>query len=105
MKHGQLLINGQWVAGVATMTSRNPATGEVLGRVYKASSAEVGAAVAAARKALSVWSEMSLEQRSAILLNAVAIFASATARGAIYSIEKCDHSEMGSFFLKQTLEV
>ena len=45
----------------------DPATGEVTGRVDLATAAEVGQAVAAARRALPDWRAMSLARRSTVL--------------------------------------
>lgn len=53
----QLLIDGVWRRGAgARIPVENPATGEVLGHIAGATSAEVSDAVAAARRAFRTWS-------------------------------------------------
>lgn len=57
-------IDGQWVAGTAApFRSLNPATGETVWEGMSAADPEVGAAVAAARKALGSWADVPLPQR------------------------------------------
>lgn len=66
----QLFIGGQYVdaASGETMPVLNPATGETIARVQKASPADLRAAIAAARRAFSeVWGPMNPFQRSALL--------------------------------------
>ena len=61
-------INGKHVRGGGrTSDVFNPATGEVTAKVALASSAEVDAAVAAARAAFPVWSQLSSLRRSRVL--------------------------------------
>ncbi len=48
-------INGQWVAGSSTFDVQEPATGAHLAKVSQGSTADVDAAVAAARAALPAW--------------------------------------------------
>src|SRR6476619_6772222 len=61
-------INGKHVRGGGrTSDVFNPATGEVSAKVALASSAEVDAAVAAARAALPAWSKLSSLRRSRVL--------------------------------------
>ncbi|MBY0492042.1 MAG: aldehyde dehydrogenase family protein [Gemmatimonadaceae bacterium] len=48
-------INGQWVAGASTFDVHEPATGAALAKVAQGTSADVDAAVAAARAALPAW--------------------------------------------------
>ena len=48
-------INGKWVKPGRTFASRNPATGEVVGKCYEAGPREVALAVKSARKALAGW--------------------------------------------------
>ena len=48
-------IGGQWVAGSSTFEVLEPATGKPLARVAQGTSADVDAAVAAARAALPAW--------------------------------------------------
>ena len=53
----QLLIDGVWRRGAgARIPVENPATGEILGHIAAATSAEVNDAVAAARRAFRTWS-------------------------------------------------
>ncbi len=66
----QLLIGGAWqdASGGATMPVVNPATEEVIAEVASATSADVDAAVAAARAALSgPWSKMSARERGRLV--------------------------------------
>jgi succinate-semialdehyde dehydrogenase/glutarate-semialdehyde dehydrogenase len=67
-----LYIDGSWVpaSGGATFTSRNPATGEVLGEVADGGAADAAAAVDAARRALPAWSKRTAHERSALLYEA-----------------------------------
>ena len=48
-------INGTWTKPARTFASKNPATGQTLAKVSQASSKDVDAAIAAARKAQKVW--------------------------------------------------
>jgi succinate-semialdehyde dehydrogenase/glutarate-semialdehyde dehydrogenase len=55
----QLLIDGVWRRGAgARIPVENPATGEVLGHIAGATSAEVNDAVTAARRAFGTWSRL-----------------------------------------------
>lgn len=67
----QLFINGKWADSVTgkTFESLNPATGEVLAVVNEAGTADVDAAVSAARKAFDdgPWSKMSAASRSRLI--------------------------------------
>jgi len=66
----QLLINGEWrdSSSGATMPVVNPATEEVIAEVASATPADVDAAVAAARAALSgPWSRMSARERGRLV--------------------------------------
>lgn len=67
----QLFINGKWADSVEgkTFESLNPATGEVLAVVNEAGTADVDAAVSAARKAFDEgpWSKMSAASRSRLI--------------------------------------
>jgi acyl-CoA reductase-like NAD-dependent aldehyde dehydrogenase len=66
----RLFIGGEWVdaADGRRLTTYNPCTGEVLAEVAEAGEAEVDAAVAAARGALSgEWSRMDAADRAAVL--------------------------------------
>lgn len=68
-----LYINGQYVNATSqsTFETVNPATGDVLANVQIASTQDVDGAVAAARKGQKVWSRMTANERSRILLRAV----------------------------------
>ncbi|WP_413718986.1 aldehyde dehydrogenase family protein [Silicimonas sp. MF1-12-2] len=48
-------INGTWTRPARTFASKNPATGQTLAKVSQASSKDVEAAIAAARKAQKAW--------------------------------------------------
>lgn len=71
----QLYIGGQYVAASSgqTFDSVNPATGEVLAKVQRASQADVDRAVASAAEGQKVWAAMTAMQRSRILRRAVDI--------------------------------
>ncbi|TCS14955.1 succinylglutamate-semialdehyde dehydrogenase [Caulobacter sp. BK020] len=63
-----VFIDGVWRSGAgAEATSVDPATGEVVWREAAAGSADVVAAVAAARKAFPAWADRSREERIAVL--------------------------------------
>ena len=61
-----LFIGGEWIAAesTATITSINPANGEVLGAVPLAGDADVDRAVAAAKAAFPSWAAMPAAQRA-----------------------------------------
>ena len=71
IKPGRLLIDGQWIDGSKTFDTINPATEEVLTRVFEASSADVDRAVAAARRAFEdrngPWRKLSASERGRLL--------------------------------------
>ena len=71
----QLFIGGRYVTASSgeTFDSINPATGEVLARVQRASQADVELAVASATEGQKVWAAMTAMQRSRILRKAVDI--------------------------------
>ena len=71
----QLFIGGRYVTASSgeTFDSINPATGEVLARVQRASEADVELAVASATEGQKVWAAMTAMQRSRILRRAVDI--------------------------------
>ncbi|WP_445936944.1 betaine-aldehyde dehydrogenase [Pseudomonas sp.] len=71
----QLYIGGRPVTASSgeTFGSINPATGEVLARVQRASKADVELAVASAAEGQKVWAAMTAMQRSRILRKAVDI--------------------------------
>jgi len=64
-----LYIGGQWSPSESgqTLTSRNPATGEVLGEVPLANEEDVNRAVAAARRAFAQWRNVPSVQRAECL--------------------------------------
>lgn len=66
----KLYINGKWVDsnGGKLMATYNPSTGEKLADFVDASYADVDAAVEAAQEALKTWRNISVEQRSKLLL-------------------------------------
>ena len=63
---GRMLIGGQLVEGSGGnwLESINPATGEVIGKVPRATAADVEGAVSAAEAAQVAWAELSVAQRS-----------------------------------------
>ncbi len=63
--HDQIYINGQWVPsdGDATIDVVNPSNEKVIGSVPEGTTADVDAAVAAARSAFPAWSALPLEDR------------------------------------------
>ncbi len=70
VKHYQMFVGGQWTdaTGGETQAVVNPATGEVIAEVPKATEADVERAVAAARKAFETWGETTPRERSELLL-------------------------------------
>lgn len=71
----KLYINGRLVDASSgeTFQTINPANGELLAEVQRASKADVDAAVASAQQGQRIWAAMTAMQRSRILRNAVAI--------------------------------
>ncbi|WOC12889.1 aldehyde dehydrogenase family protein [Gordonia sp. MP11Mi] len=66
----QFYIDGQWVApasGVGSLEVINPATEKAAGTVAIGGSADVDAAVAAARRAFDSWSQTSVDERVAVI--------------------------------------
>lgn len=68
------MINGQLVAGAATLDVINPATGKLLTRCARADKAQLDAAVLAAKNAFPAWSTTPIEMRRQILLKVAAAF-------------------------------
>ncbi len=70
-------INGQWVPALSgeTFESRNPATGELLGRVAKSGLVDADAAVQAARQAFDKWRKFPAPRRGEILFKVAQILA------------------------------
>ena len=64
-----LFIGGEWVEASSgkTITSTNPANGDILGEVPLASEADVDKAVAAARSAFPAWASLPVDKRAAYL--------------------------------------
>ncbi len=73
----KFFVNGKWTAGGSTETFeiRNPATGEVIGRVPRASKNDVREAVEAARKAFEArsWRDMEQTKRGKLLMQIAAL--------------------------------
>ncbi len=71
-----LLINGQWVASAdgGTQDVINPANGEVIRTISKATAHDVQAALQAATDAFPVWAGLSARERAAIMHRAADIF-------------------------------
>ncbi|HSH49985.1 MAG TPA: aldehyde dehydrogenase family protein [Halomonas sp.] len=64
-----LYINGQWVEGEGQIENRNPSdVSELIGRYAQASVAQVGEAIAAARKGQKEWAKTGLEHRYSVLM-------------------------------------
>src|SRR5713101_1075748 len=68
--HHQNLVGGEWVdaAGGETMEVLNPATGDTIAEVPRASAADVDRAVQAAKRALPEWLETTPGERAEMLL-------------------------------------
>jgi aldehyde dehydrogenase (NAD+) len=62
----KIYINGAWVAskGSGTIDVTNSTTEEVMGRVPEGTPADVDAAVAAAKAAFPIWSQVSVDERA-----------------------------------------
>ncbi|MGE4368374.1 MAG: NAD-dependent succinate-semialdehyde dehydrogenase [Burkholderiaceae bacterium] len=71
----QLFIDGQWqdAAGGATLPVLNPATGQEIGRVAKATKADLDRALAAAQKGFETWRDMTPAERSKIMRRAAGL--------------------------------
>lgn len=71
IESGKLLIDGQWVDGVKTFDTINPATGEVLTQIAEGSAADVDRAVDAARRAFEdregPWRKMTSSERGRMI--------------------------------------
>ncbi|NEV76877.1 aldehyde dehydrogenase family protein [Rhodopseudomonas sp. BR0C11] len=67
MQPFSLLIDGQLVAGDATMPVLNPATEEILAECPRASHAQLDRAVAAAKAAFPAWAATPIEQRRQLI--------------------------------------
>jgi succinate-semialdehyde dehydrogenase/glutarate-semialdehyde dehydrogenase len=66
----QCYVNGQWLeaAGGDVIEVRNPASGELLGKVPALAETEVVQAIEAADSAFPVWREQTADERAALLL-------------------------------------
>ncbi|MEM8618018.1 MAG: aldehyde dehydrogenase family protein, partial [Pseudomonadota bacterium] len=72
-----MLIDGKWTSGSSTDRDEviNPATGETLGEVPHASSADLDAALAAAQKGFKTWSSKTPAARQAVMNKAADLMA------------------------------
>jgi acyl-CoA reductase-like NAD-dependent aldehyde dehydrogenase len=68
MSDYKMLINGQMVAGDATMEVLNPATEESVAACPRASKAQLDQAVAAAKAAFPAWSKTTIDERRKVLI-------------------------------------
>lgn len=68
MQQFSLLIDGQLVAGDATMPVLNPATEDILAECPRASHAQLDRAVAAAKAAFPAWAATPIEQRRQLIV-------------------------------------
>lgn len=67
------IFTGEWVSTDGTMNATEPATGEVLGVVGRASADQLGASAVAAADAGRVWAAALPQERAAVLRRAAAI--------------------------------
>ena len=67
----KLYIDGSWTRSTGTdqIMVEDPKNGQIIGSVPDGTLADVDAAVSAARKSFSIWSESSVEHRIEILTN------------------------------------
>src|SRR2546428_13925046 len=74
VSHHKNLVGGEWVdaASGETMEVLNPATGETIAEVPRASAEDVDRAVQAAKKALVAWRETTPGERAELLLKLAA---------------------------------
>lgn len=87
----QLLIGGQWqdAEGGRTMPVYNPATDQEIGRVARASKADLERAVVAAQKGFEVWRDMPAIERNQIMRRAAALMRErADANGRLITLEQ-----------------
>jgi acyl-CoA reductase-like NAD-dependent aldehyde dehydrogenase len=68
MSDYKLLINGQLVAGDATLDVVNPATEQVFATCARASKAQLDQSVAAAKAAFPAWSATSIDERRKVMI-------------------------------------
>jgi succinate-semialdehyde dehydrogenase/glutarate-semialdehyde dehydrogenase len=71
----KLLISNQWVdaSGGKTLDVRNPATGEVIGKVAHAGKNDLDRALQAAQEGFRVWRNTSAHERAATMRRAAAL--------------------------------
>ncbi|MEH7525805.1 NAD-dependent succinate-semialdehyde dehydrogenase [Bacillus sp. JJ1503] len=62
-----MFINNKWIQTEKTLNIKNPATGEIVDRVYLVGKEETVEAIQAAKNAFSSWSSLTAEQRSEYL--------------------------------------
>ena len=68
------IFNGQWVPAAASGTSREPATGQVIGEYGVASVADLDASVESARAAQRAWASATYDVRAAVMRRAAQVF-------------------------------
>jgi succinate-semialdehyde dehydrogenase/glutarate-semialdehyde dehydrogenase len=70
-----LLIDNQWVAAASgkTLPVLNPATGEAIGKVAHAGTADLDRALAAAQRGFEAWRKVSAHERSALMRKAAGL--------------------------------
>jgi acyl-CoA reductase-like NAD-dependent aldehyde dehydrogenase len=97
----QMLINGELVGsqGGKTMQVRNPANGEVVGEIPRASAADADAAITAAAKAFPSWAAMPGTKRAAMMHDAARRM-----REALEDVAKLLSQEQGKPFAHAKLE-
>jgi len=114
--HLKFYINGQWVPPTVprTLDVINPSTEAVITQISLGSSADVDAAVAAARAAFDDWSQSSRETRLALLEKILAIYkehsedvaqAISQEMGAPIALARTAQVGMGFGHLQQTIEI
>ena len=71
----QLFIDGAWTPSASgkTLEVLNPATGEVLGKLAHAGTADLDRALAAAEKGFHVWRKVSAHERAKVMRKASAL--------------------------------
>jgi acyl-CoA reductase-like NAD-dependent aldehyde dehydrogenase len=97
----QMLINGELVGSQSgkTMQVRNPANGEVVGEIPRASAADADAAITAAAKAFPSWAAMPGTKRAAMMHDAARRM-----REALEDVAKLLSQEQGKPFAHAKLE-
>jgi acyl-CoA reductase-like NAD-dependent aldehyde dehydrogenase len=97
----QMLINGELVGSQSgkTMQVRNPANGEVVGEIPRATAADADAAINAAAKAFPAWAAMPGTKRAAMMHDAARRM-----REALEDVAKLLSQEQGKPFAHAKLE-